>query len=464
MPLRCRAALPEPARAFLRLDLHDRREFDVKPAARPPSMKNALIKRTTAVVLAVLSQSAALLAVPANDNFAARAVLSPSGALTTINNSGASLEAEEPVPSGYTASTYQATAWWSFSPAAFDGWYQIETTGSTVDTVLAIWTGSSFAFPLTLVHVNDEAAPGSGSSMIRFFASAAVSYKISVASRSSARGTVALKATTLGDGPFASLIDAAFSPLTVNVGGAPAATTATVTIDTSYSVDSGQLRLFDPAGSVVATAAFSSANLIDPFGMDYAIPITLPANSTPGGYRWSVSFHTNSITSFPDGAHGWEALSPVPAGAPQTVTVISDSYANWLAANSMSGADSVRNADYDNDGSKNLIEFACGSNPRSPVVQAVQHSGGTITQTGLPVVSTVGSGDQQHLRIEFVRRLNDPSLTYTVEFSDDLASWTSAANAPVVVATSTSFEIVAVEDVVTIPAKTRRHARVRVTQ
>lgn len=421
--------------------------------------------RVFLLALALICQTTAILAVPANDNFAASAVLSPSGSATSINNTGATLEVGEPIPGGYSASSYQATAWWNFQPAGFDGWYQIETAGSTIDTVLAIWTGTNFSTPLTLVHVNDEAAPGSGVSMIRFFAKASVQYKISVASRTAARGTVALKAFSIGfDGAFADVTAAQFSPLTVNVGGASATTTLALTIVTTSDVDSGQLTLFGPSGAVVATAPVSSANRPDPFADDYLVSITLPANSAPGAYRWSVSLHTNTVTSFPDASHGWEAMSPFPDGAPQSINVISDSYALWLSANSMTGAASVRSGDYDNDGSKNLAEFAFGSDPRVDTQQFLQGSGNTITQTGLPVVTTTGTGDQQRLRVEFVRRLNDPSLTYTVQFSDDLVNWSNATNAPVVQATNASFEAVAVEDVISIPAKARRYGRVSVTQ
>jgi hypothetical protein len=87
-----------------------------------------------------------------------------------------------------------------------------------------------------------------------------------------------------------------------------------------------------------------------------------------------------------------------------------------------------------------------------------------ISQTGLPVVTTVGTGDQQRLRVEFVRRLNDPSLTYTVQFSDDLVNWSNATNIPVVQASNASFEAVAVEDAILVPVKIRRYARVSVSQ
>jgi len=429
------------------------------------SMETALKKRIGWAVLLVFLQGAAVLAVPSNDNFSNRLTLSPSGATETIgDNTGATLEASEPIPAGFTAATYQATAWWNFSPAAFEGWYQIETTGSTIDTVLAVWTGLSYTEPLTLVHVNDEAAPGSGVSRILFFASPSVSYRISVASRSAARGSVTLRAFSISD-PFASVTAAQFSPTTVNVGGAPATVTATLTIVSDFDVDSGELKLFNPAGGVVATAPVSSANRTDPFDSFYVVPITLPANSPAGAYRWSVSLQTEGFTSNPNSSHGWEAASPYPTGALKSINVISDSYSRWLTANSMTGPTSLRAADFDSDGSKNLIEFAFGTDPRNAMQLPFTLSGNSITG-GLPVVKIVGSGGQRRLRIEFVRRVNDPTLTYTPQFGDDPTNLSALTPPPTetVLGANSEFEVVAVEDQIFVPARPRRFGRVSVTQ
>lgn len=416
-----------------------------------------------AALLAALSVTS-VFATPANDNYATRALLNPSGAATSVNNTGATLESGEPIPGGYTASTYQATTWWDFN-AVFDGWYQIETTGSAINTVLAIWTGSNFASPLVLVHVNDEASPGSGSSLIYLHAQSGITYRVSVASRTSARGTVMLQASLREFEAPAEVTSGQFSPDTVNVGGATGSTTLAVAIQQNSLVfDSGVLTLFDPAGVAAATAAFTAANQPDPFDPTFIIPITIPANSPVGNYRWNVSFQSSTGSGFVYGSHGWEASSPLPDGTPQTITVISDSYANWLASNSMTGTDSTRSADYDRDGVKNLVEFAFGTDPHSSVQGPFVLSGNSLTRAGMPVATTAGSGDQMRLRIEFVRRLNDPSLTYTVQFSDDLVNWTNAANAPFLIGSSLGLEAVAVEDTVITPARTRRYARVVVTQ
>lgn len=428
-------------------------------SARRPALTAALL----AALLAALSVTS-VFAVPANDNYASRALLNPSGAATSINNTGATLESGEPIPGGYPASSYQATAWWDFN-AVFDGWYQIETTGSTINTVLAIWTGDAFSSPLVLLHVNDEASSGSGSSLIYFHAQTGVTYRVSVASRTSARGTVMLQASYRDSEVPAEVTAGQFSPDTVNVGGAIGSTTLAVAIQQNSLVfDSGLLTLFDPTGAAAATAAFTAAHQPDPFDPTFFIPITIPANSPVGNYRWNVSFRSSNGSGYVYGSHGWEAKTPLPDGTAQTIAVISDSYANWLTANSMTGSGSTRSADYDRDGVENLVEFAFGTDPRASSQGPFVLSGNSLTRNGMPVATMAGSGGQMRLRIEFVRRLNDSSLTYTVQFSDDLVNWTNAANASSLIGSSLGFEAVAVEDTVIIPARMRRYGRVVVTQ
>ena len=113
---------------------------------------------------------------------------------------------------------------------------------------------------------------------------------------------------------------------------------------------------------------------------------------------------------------------------------------------------------------KNLIEFGFGSDPKIGTSQFLTLSGNTITSVGLPSITTTGTGDQTRLRVQFLRRLNDSTVTYTVQFSDDLVNWTNATNAPSVIGSNSTFEAVSVDDNVFVPAKTVRFGRVRVTQ
>ena len=176
-------------------------------------------------VLLLCSQDGGLLAAPpANDNLASAPILHFSGtaaeASTTVE---ATMEGSEPFPTGYSAANYQGTVWWSWTPNILNpsgAWYELETTGSTADTVLSLWTGANFSSPLSLVHVNNNnpAIPADGTnSRIRFFAPFNTTYRIAVASATATRGTVMLKGSPLGGLNYFKVSAATFTPATANV-------------------------------------------------------------------------------------------------------------------------------------------------------------------------------------------------------------------------------------------------------
>lgn len=412
------------------------------------------------LVFAAMMQPGRVSAVSPNDDFASAAVLS-SGVQEEIDNTGNTLEVGEPIPSGFTASTYQATAWWNFSPAAFDNWYEIDTTGSTVDTVLTIWAGDDFSTPLTLVHVNDEASGGSVS-RIRYFFSSSVNYQISVASRTGARGTIKIQASSLPD-PFAVVTGASFAPVNPNVGGGAANMTATVTIEAGREIHTGLFSVFSPTGTLITTTPVSGAgNRISgsvAFGT-YSIPFTIPAYSPGGAYRWSLFVHTNSPTSTPDSSYGWEAMTPLPVGAPKTFNVVNNPFAAWVALNGLIGLNATRDADPDKDGLSNLIEYQSGLNPQVASLPSVTVSGASITQAGLPQITVTGTGSQRRLRMIYLRRLGDPTVTGTAQFSDNVINWSNATQSATVIATSATHEAVVVEDEIFVPARDWRFGRV----
>ena len=85
---------------------------------------------------------------PPNDNFADRVVLAgASGTRTGDNSFGATLEPGE-------EAFGQASVWYEWTPPA-DGTYKISTIGSSFDTVLSVFTGSSVE-SLELLRVNDD--------------------------------------------------------------------------------------------------------------------------------------------------------------------------------------------------------------------------------------------------------------------------------------------------------------------
>src|SRR6185503_6704885 len=93
-------------------------------------------------------------AAPSNDNFASRIVLTGNTVSTTGTTVGATKEAGEPNHAGNSGGH---SIWWSWTAPA-TGDVTIDTTGSSFDTLLAVYTGSSVS-ALTLVKGDDDGGP-----------------------------------------------------------------------------------------------------------------------------------------------------------------------------------------------------------------------------------------------------------------------------------------------------------------
>jgi hypothetical protein len=103
---------------------------------------------------------------PANDNFATAITVTPGtngGFTDTKDSSAATTETNDPTPPcsqlvGFTTGRSN-TIWYKFTPASNGTITDVDTIGSSYDTVLSIWTGASQA-SLALVVCNDDINPG----------------------------------------------------------------------------------------------------------------------------------------------------------------------------------------------------------------------------------------------------------------------------------------------------------------
>ena len=127
----------------------------------------------------------AVLATSGLDAFAGRGTLSGAQATVTAHSVGATREPGEPVHAGVAS---DASLWWTWT-APQAGLVALDTAGSTasaggpLDTVLAVYTGSTLA-GLTSVAANDDAVFGSAAtSRVVFRAVAGTAYQIAVAGR-----------------------------------------------------------------------------------------------------------------------------------------------------------------------------------------------------------------------------------------------------------------------------------------
>lgn len=129
---------------------------------------------------------------PFNDDFANRSALSGDTATTRGVSTFATAEASEPSHGG----TGGASLWWTWT-ATRSGSVLLDTGGSSFDTLLAVYTGSSVG-ALTQIASNDDAT-GRTTSRVTFTAVAGTSYHFAVDGKGGSTGLVALSLGVLPD-------------------------------------------------------------------------------------------------------------------------------------------------------------------------------------------------------------------------------------------------------------------------
>jgi Pro-kumamolisin, activation domain/Divergent InlB B-repeat domain len=130
-----------------------------------------------------------------NDNFANATKVPVAGATYFSNNKFATLEVGEPPHDGITNDA--ASLWWSWTPSTSTNVF-IDTIGSQINTVLAVYTGSTLV-TLQPVAAASGSVSQSAPAYVSFNAQAGVPYRIAVASVSSnSVGSLALHVTPGG--------------------------------------------------------------------------------------------------------------------------------------------------------------------------------------------------------------------------------------------------------------------------
>jgi outer membrane protein assembly factor BamB len=119
---------------------------------------------------------------PFNDDFETRGRLVGTSVATRSNNAGATAQTGEPAFAGVAPS---GTLWWEWT-APTTSTVDLDTSGSSYDTVLAVATGTTLA-ALTTVSANDDDG-GLPTSHVSFTAQAGTTYQISVSGKAGATG------------------------------------------------------------------------------------------------------------------------------------------------------------------------------------------------------------------------------------------------------------------------------------
>ncbi|MGB8169262.1 MAG: choice-of-anchor tandem repeat GloVer-containing protein [Chthoniobacteraceae bacterium] len=142
-------------------------------------------------------------------------------------------------------------------------------------------------------------------------------------------------------------------------------------------------------------------------------------------------------------------------------------YQDWAFGLGLTGSGLDPSADSDNDGLKNVQEWAFGTNPTSGAGGVIRVNAGTILAHGSPTVLAVpdGLGGFSYFAL-FARRKDagTAGLTYAVQFSDALSGWNVSTVAPTVIAEDSEIEAVTVPFPPVIGQPPRAFFRVKVNE
>lgn len=120
-----------------------------------------------------------------NDQFTDALEFAPGQATVYDDNRGATTEPSEPPHAGNPGGK---SVWW-YWVAPGNGSYELDTVGSSMDTVLAVYTGTTIS-ALTLVGEDDNRSD-EGASLVKFFATGGITYRFAVDGYSGTNGVAA---------------------------------------------------------------------------------------------------------------------------------------------------------------------------------------------------------------------------------------------------------------------------------
>ena len=121
--------------------------------------------------------------------------------------------------------------------------------------------------------------------------------------------------------------------------------------------------------------------------------------------------------------------------------------------------------DGDGDGAANLLEYAFGTNPVLTSGGSITLSGATITHRGVATTWLQNITNGVDYRALFGRRKDYAAagMTYTVQFSPDLATWENSTATPTVLASDAEFDAVTVPYPFFVNGRKARFFRVEVS-
>jgi hypothetical protein len=280
---------------------------------------------------------------PANDNFANAQALTGNSGTVLASNVGASKQPGEPNHAGNPGGTSVWFAW----TAPSNGNWRFNTIGSSFDTLLAIYSGTSVS-TLSLVASNDDSG-NSVSSQLSFDAAAGTNYRIAVDGHGGVSGNVVLNWALTGNLP----VITGFTPPSGGVGtsvtingtslnGASAvgfggANAPSFTVNPSGS----QIAAIVPVGASTGPISITTSNGTAQSANNFVVSGNAPSNDNFAN-RAVLNGTTVTITASNGGATK-EANEPNHAGNAGGSSV----WWIWTAPNSGTYTVTTRGSDFD---------------------------------------------------------------------------------------------------------------------
>lgn len=393
---------------------------------------------------------------PSNDSFANATVIAGDpfalGTLTyNATNANATVEIGEP------RSTHGKSIWWTWN-CTTNGTYRIATTGSSFDTILGVYTGSTVNATTEIAWSDNM--PGVRTSYNTWNATTTGSpYYFRVAGSNGATGNVTLSLLPLYT--INGTVDNAGVPMgnvTVSDGTRTATTNSTTGNYTIFNVPLGNYTInatktgysFTPTGiSVTLNGHYTGANftILGAYSISGRVVgssasarglLTLAATS--GNTTATVS--SNGSYSFPGLSNGNYTLTPSLNGytfTPGNLTIT-------IAGGNRTSADFAALLD-------NLLEYALSDTGASSTPTSASDPLLLTQNAAKPVLGVSGN----RLTLTFLRARSD--VIYTVQSSSDLVNWIDVSYIPVGVGESQ-----VVTDTMDMKSNGKRFMRLNVSQ
>jgi hypothetical protein len=218
-------------------------------------------------------------AAPPNDNFAGASVIAGGLPLEVSGgNAEATNEAGEPIPTGG-----RGTVWWRWTPAS-TGWVAIETVGA-LDTVLAVYGGSSLGTLERLAFNDDADLDATGPSRVMVHAEAGATLQIQVSGYDGETGLIRLVIATTPPPPVVTAITLTPASADVSTNEVTVTLQATVTSSSSPVVEVWstltRAGVDDVPFNLAAMTRTAGTNLSGTYRGSFIIPRYLPAGALP---------------------------------------------------------------------------------------------------------------------------------------------------------------------------------------